>query len=499
MTIPPEGILLVITCGIGYWLAWKTHFHHKWTVALTLLIVVGLLLRLYTSTDMYLHFWDERYHALVAKNLISHPLTPTLYDTPILGYDYQNWAGSHVWLHKQPLPLWTMAASIWTFGNNELALRLPSLLLALLGIYLIYRIGKQLFGFRVGFFAAFLFSVNGMIIEIGSGRVATDHIDLFFLIFVLLAVFFAVQFADKGKQIFNISCGIAIGCAILCKWLPALIVLPIWGLLLLHARTFSFKQVFLNGVLLLLTIFIVAAPWQFYIYSNFPLEAAWEASFNHKHFTEPLEGQGKPVMYHFITMQIVYAEIVYLPLLWFFYQCIKKRTNWKYWVLALWILVPYIVFSFAHTKMQGYTMFTAPAIFIVCGLFWSYLKSNYRRFRYKWIIAIVLFLMIALPIRFGIDRVKPFHQTDRTPEWSEDIKHFAEIADTVNRPVIFNVENPIEIMFYSKAVAYEYIPSQPILDSLIRDGHTVFMNSNDLSKEFYYPDIAYIFLHSAGY
>jgi len=38
------------------------------------LILCGFILRFYTASDLFLHSWDECYHALVAKNLIQHPL-----------------------------------------------------------------------------------------------------------------------------------------------------------------------------------------------------------------------------------------------------------------------------------------------------------------------------------------------------------------------------------------------------------------------------------------
>ena len=120
-------------------------------LAVLILMVCGLFLRFYTSADFYLHQWDERYHALVAKNLMSHPFKPTLYENPVLPYDFKDWMGNHIWLHKQPVPLWSMAASMRLFGVNEIALRLPSMIMSTLGIWITYSIGKYLFNKRIGF------------------------------------------------------------------------------------------------------------------------------------------------------------------------------------------------------------------------------------------------------------------------------------------------------------------------------------------------------------
>src|SRR4030042_4334558 len=182
------GIIVFIICTLCILLSWRFFKKSSLKSALLLLVISGLILRLYGASDHYLHAWDERYHALVAKNLIHHPLKPTLYDNPLLAYDYKNWTGNHVWLHKQPLPLWGIALSIWLFGANEMAVRLPSIILTIIGILIMFRTARILYNPGVAFIAAFLYSINGLIISLAGGRDATDHIDIFFLFFISLAV-----------------------------------------------------------------------------------------------------------------------------------------------------------------------------------------------------------------------------------------------------------------------------------------------------------------------
>ncbi len=204
------GISTIIFCFVGYVFSWKYEAKEDYKISILLLILCGLALRVYVSTDCCLHLWDERYHALVAKNLIKHPLIPTLYDNPVLPYDYKSWISNHIWLHKQPLPLWAMAASMSLFGVNEIALRIPSIILSTLGIWLIFAIGSYLFNKKTGFLAAFLFSINGLIVETTGGRAAADHIDLFFIIFIELAVFFLLHLQNIKEafiiDFFHICC-----------------------------------------------------------------------------------------------------------------------------------------------------------------------------------------------------------------------------------------------------------------------------------------------------
>ncbi|MFK7785225.1 MAG: ArnT family glycosyltransferase [Crocinitomicaceae bacterium] len=451
-------------------------------------------MKIYLSSDLFLHPWDERYHALVAKNMLNHPLRPTLFETPFLDYDYKMWTYNHIWVHKQPLPLWSIMSSLALFGVNTFAVRIPSILLTSLGAIISYQFGKRLFSRRVGFFASGFYSINGLILEISSGRIATDHVDIFFLFFVQLAVYLAWEFAQRKSIYLNILCGIAIGLAILSKWLPALIVLPIWGGFLLHFRQFRFKEILFHGLTLIAVIALIALPWQIYIHSAFPLEAVWESSFNKQHLFEVLDVQAQPWYYHFTMLRINYGELIYLPLIWFAFKTIRKRTNWKYWSILIWITIPYIFFSLAMTKMQGYTLFAAPAVFLVLALFIDYLIRFRKRFNYRWVPVLGIILLIALPIRFSLERLKPF-QTVATPEWQQDIDDIAKEIKHQKKVIVFNVNRPIELMFHSNCTAYNTIPSSEKIAKLIKDGGTIYINQKTEMEQteirkIWYPSLA---------
>ena len=93
---------------------------------LAFILALGFGLRFRAANHPYISQWDEAYHALVARNLAAHPLEPRLYEDKVLPSDDQDWTKAGVWLHKPPLPLWLMSASLGVFGEGELSLRLPS-------------------------------------------------------------------------------------------------------------------------------------------------------------------------------------------------------------------------------------------------------------------------------------------------------------------------------------------------------------------------------------
>lgn len=476
------GIITIILCSLGYYLSFQYHKKQNYLIAVGLLILCGFALRMYTSCDFFLHHWDERYHALVAKNLIHHPLTPTLYEQPILAYEYQNWTGNHIWVHKQPLPLWTIAASLWMFGINEIALRLPSIVLTSLGIGLTYSMGCYFFNKKVGYLAAFFYSINGLIIELSAGRVATDHVDIFFLFFIQLSIYFCILFVKKQRTIFTVLAGISLGAAILSKWLPALIVLPIFFLILLDTKKYSYPQIFFQIILLASIATLVFLPWQIYIFQTFPLEAQWEASFNFKHITEALEEQTGPFYYFLERVRINYGELVYLPLIWFVWTSFRNFKDKKRLAILTWFLIPFIFFSCVTTKMQAYILFTSPAIFFMCAEFWYFLYEYRKNHAFKWAFSIVLLLLIALPIRYTFERVKPFHSLNRNPQWVKDLKALNE--KNIPNAVLLNYERPIEAMFYTNLTAYSDLPTLDMIQDLQHKGYYVIIHDNgELSQE----------------
>src|SRR5215212_9111485 len=114
------------------------------TVLLIVLLASSFLLKLNHLGHASIKGLDESFHALVAKNLLKHPFTPTLYQRHYIPYDYREWQVNHVWLHKPIVPLWQMAASMALLGTTPLAMRLPSAILSTAAVWLTYAIGFEL-------------------------------------------------------------------------------------------------------------------------------------------------------------------------------------------------------------------------------------------------------------------------------------------------------------------------------------------------------------------
>lgn len=341
---------------------------YRW--ALGLLFVAGLSLRLMmTAIDPFLNFWDEQFHALVAKNVLHDPLHPMMYVHPVLPYDYSDWAKNHIWLHKQPLFLWIIALSYKIFGVTEIALRLPAAVFSALMIPMIYRMGTIVVNRRVGWLAAALFCFSTFFVQIITGAIHTDQNDNIFLFFVTGSCWCLFEYIQDRKNKWMILIGVFAGCAVMTKWLTGLLVFSGWGLYLLLDRESRFRwKAWLPLLISLAIAVIIVLPWQLYIMQAYPVESAYEYKLNSLHFTIAVEGHEGPPGYHFSLMFEQYgwlAPYLFIPgcvLLWYFAGDRKKAL-----VLIMFPVLIYGFFTLAKTKMPLFTLPAAPALFTALG------------------------------------------------------------------------------------------------------------------------------------
>ena len=171
-----------------------------------------------------LHSPDECCHALVAKNLLKHPLKPTLIDTPYLPTFAFDWGANHIWLHKPILGLWQIAGSYWLFGVSTWALRFPSVILSTLAVWLTYLIGKELLSRQAGFIAATIQAFSPFLMRLIHGYQFSDAVDVSLLFWTEFAIYFLVQALRREKWRDICLAGFGQGCAFLSKSYLALIV-----------------------------------------------------------------------------------------------------------------------------------------------------------------------------------------------------------------------------------------------------------------------------------
>jgi len=467
------GLYVLIFSGAAYLLSWYYFKQSRQSASLGCILFASLLLKVFCSGDPVLHQWDEQFHALVAKHLIKYPLRPALYEHPVLPYNFTDWTGNYIWLHKQPLSLWLIAASLKCFGISAFAVRIPSIVLSTLGILLVYSIANKWFDKRIAYVSALLCSFHGLIIELSSGRVNTDHPDVIFLFFILLAVWL-ITIAKDRLIYYAVLAGFALGCSILTKWLSAMIVLPL-AAILIQTRYADYRKTIGTLLCIIIVAVLVVMPWQLYITSNFAREAAWEYAYNARHFSEPLEGHTGNFFYHFDQLRIIYGETIYIAVTWFTYKTFRQRTI-ALMLTSIWFWIPFLFFSLAATRMPAYTLIAGPAIFMITAVScYDSLRFANQAKKYKWLPKLIAASFIVLPVRYAIERIKPFADNRELKMKAEELKQRKKLVRGAT--VFLNDPDYIQTMFFTNATSYPYIPADTIVARLEKNYHVVVLGS----------------------
>ena len=455
MPYDPVSVLVAATAGALLLTATRCR---GIATRLALILLVAFLIRMDAASTRSLHPWDERFHALVAKNLLDHPLTPALYRMPALDYDSRDWTANHIWLHKPPGALWLMAGSMRIFGVNEIAARLPSVLLACAAVLLTFLIGRLLFTPAVGLLAAGFHAVNGFLVALVAGRRVADHVDTALIALVELGVWAALQHARRQRNGFLVLAGVALGAAFLTKSLPALLLLPVaFAVFLQHS---SASEALRKCAMIALLGAAVAVPWTLYIWSVFPQEAATADFYTLQHVWQSLEGNDRNAFAYVTEMPRFFGDLVWIPLTAVTVAAVRRRAP-ALVNLLVWVAVPYITFSMMATRLPGYVMTAAPALFLIQAYFWCGLRERRQTMPQGWrraAVTVLLALLAVLPARYLLEPTGSFERRDRNPTTAQELRTL-EARLQLPDAVIFNMPMPIEAMFYSPYTAYSQMPT----------------------------------------
>lgn len=478
-------LCLLLIGGICFATSLAFHVYKQETHALYFLVTAAFALFSFAAfLDPFLNLWDERFHALVAKNMLEHPLQPTLYADPVVQMAYDRWDRAIVWLHKQPLFLWQIALSFKLFGVSEFTLRLPSIALLSVSVYAIYRSGKLLVNGQVGFLASTLFISSFYIQELISGRQQLDVNDAAFLGYITLSIWSLLEYLNSKNKRWLILIGLFSGAAILCKWLVGLFVYLIWGIFKLLSKEWQPRQQLEIGASLAVST-IIALPWQIYSHAKYPKAAAEEMAYNSAHFCTAIEGHEGNWWYHFEQMNSIYGSWVLwviLPALVAFWAYSKDKKQSLALILSLIFL--YVFFSMAATKMPSFTIVGAPIIFTALAAAIYYpLNKLYQRFNLQTIknSSFILVVLILVATRVDLQTIERTHfNANGTNEYVEKLSSNRLLFTSLNLPensVLLNVKGRhyIEAMFYTGLPAYNFIPETAELQRLIKNGKMLYI------------------------
>jgi 4-amino-4-deoxy-L-arabinose transferase-like glycosyltransferase len=102
-------------------------------------------------------------------------------------------------LGKPPLQFWLIAASLYLFGNHELAARLPSLLETGVTLFVVFRFASVCLTRAIGFIALLIF-MSSLIGFFFAGACMTDPLPAMSVVTTTLALPLSLTLRDLGRH-----------------------------------------------------------------------------------------------------------------------------------------------------------------------------------------------------------------------------------------------------------------------------------------------------------
>lgn len=386
-----------------------------------------ILLLLLSSFLLFFHLgggslwdWDEAIYASVAKEMI-------------LRGDYLSLhLNGQYWPEKTPLGIWLLGVAYEVFGISEFSARVSSAWFGLLSVVLIYLAGRRLFNPWTGFLAGLFLAGNLHFLTVA--RMGMLDIPLFFFISASLYLF--MRGLDRPEAF--LWSGAAMGLAAMTKgaagFLPLLVIFPY---LLLSAQHPLLRRIEFWGMILI--SLLIALPWHIQQILAHGRDFT-DAYFGHHLFARAgsaIEGHSGTVFFyvkymaeHFFTPWWCLSLLV-LPA--FGLKTVlpwaEKRAQPAFFLL-LWLILPFMFFSLAGTKVAGYIIpCYFPLALITAKLSVDHLHLAWFRKLFAAVMAATLIhLALFFPLRMII--------VDKSPEVKELA---AEVPGPKARLIAYNV------------------------------------------------------------
>lgn len=229
----------------------------KWGFPILILLAIFGVLFFYKLGTSYLENWDEAWYASITREMLRSK-----------DFIHLRWNG-FPFVDHPPFAMWLMAVSYMVFGIHEFSTRLPSAILGLFSIMIIYLLSYELFKRKsIAFISSFLLgSCIWYIVRVRSG-----NLDSSLVFFYLLTGYLSVKSA-KNIKLLPLTF-LSYGLLVLTKTLvgfPMVLLILFWNYQ--HLKKFSWI------LLSLLVFLLVVGLW--YIPNILS-----DPNFIHRHFFE---------------------------------------------------------------------------------------------------------------------------------------------------------------------------------------------------------------------
>ena len=470
----------ILLWGMAYWQRRSVFWSGLFVLFAALCITVGSIF-----LDDFINLWDERFHALVAKNMLVNPLRPSLYAHPILGEINPQWKqqlywdNSVIWLHKQPFFLWCMALSYKIFGFSYWAGRLPAAVFSsIFGLMFYQTLRKELKDNGLVVIITGFVLLSYYSLSLVSGRQFVDQNDAIFVPLVGISTLLIWNFIANNNKYILILSAVICGAAVLTKWLPGLYPLGFLTVSLLFRKELITKLHFVG--LFLLIVAIVVIPWQWYCADHYPAYFSKEMAFNAQHFWEAVEGQVRPWWFHFTQLPEHYGiGVLLLTAMGIFRAFLIKHC--AYLSFAIMFIFTFVFFSLAQTRMPSFTYVSMVSVMMLAtnGAVWLFDKLQGWKY-----LALVFMILVSFE-NFKPHKIYELFAGQETKQYREGMlanRKYIEGLNLTKNDIVFNLprHSYIELMLYSSSSAYPIMPMPADLEKAKVQNVLIYSNSDTL-------------------
>lgn len=175
------------------------------------LLIWILPLLLFNSGDSSLMAHDEGLYAWRSRRMFESG-------------DWINpWSEPH---HKTPGPYWLIASSYRLFGISETSVRLPSMILGIFSVILLYEIGKILLNQKIAWLAGAILSLEFLWLQ--YCRLGTPDVPMIFLVLLAIFCLLKAELNPKSRYFYSFIVGVCFGLGFLVR--SFMIFLPMMAL-----------------------------------------------------------------------------------------------------------------------------------------------------------------------------------------------------------------------------------------------------------------------------
>jgi 4-amino-4-deoxy-L-arabinose transferase-like glycosyltransferase len=444
--------------------------YRKWDFIYYFLALILLSIAFYNIFyhlgEFPIYSWDEARHGVNAYEMLRHG------NFIVNTYRYK----PDYWNLKPPLSYWTIMAGYKIAGFNALGLRLVSGICALLTIMIVAIFVKKNFGNLASLLSILTLSTSTQYIINHCAR--TGDADSLF-VFLFTAAILSLLLSVKNDKWLYVS-GFAFSLAFLTKSWHAGNIAIIMGLYLIFTgkyKRLSYKKWISLCLCMIVPILIWAVMrYQYDGFTFFKNMVAYDLLLRS---TVPIEGHVGDESYYAIILCRFYflwlAILLGMILVYNFHKNVSfdmfKSENQSYIIgIFLWVIIPFMMFTFAKTKVRWYILPIYPPLSIIMGVLASKILMNGK------LVIRVLLLSAILFVAFSYERQIQTYVNNPIPNFELSLIQKTQALDGVRGYSLFMYLPPRHKAVWAQSAV---LTAELVNDFKVRNGGLQAFLKND--------------------